>query len=202
MLEPVEVFVQRRQALRRQVDLVCSVVADLWDEPVEHQVRDLSHRGLYLDTPLPVDPGTELVLELCPPGCTEPLYLYGRVCRVDLRRRAHEVRGAGLGVELLETPSDVEERLRTALHGLPPRLPGGHPPTVRELVWVEMLLTWEEDLGDRVNVFEVSELLQVEDSVEDALGAAVPLAELQGVGSSDRWFASAGAQASASQSPS
>lgn len=189
MLEPVEVFLQRRQALRRHVDLVCSVVADLWDEPVEHQVRDLSHRGMYLDTPLPVDPGTELVLELRPPGFDEPLYLYGRVSRVELRRRANEVRGAGLGVELLDTPEEVERRLREALVGLPPRLPGGSPPTVRELVWVETLLTWEEDLGDRVNVFEVSELLQVEECVDEAFAAAVPLAELQSVGAPDRWFA-------------
>ncbi len=179
MLEPVEVFAQRRQALRRQVDLVCSVVADLWDEPVEHSVRDLSHRGMYLDTPLPVDPGTELVIELCPPDGGERVYLFGRVCRVELRRRAAERRGAGLGVQFLETPRDIEERLQRALYGLPPRLPGGPRPTTRELVWVEMLLTWEEDLGDRVNVVEVSELLQVEESVDEALAAAVPLAELQ-----------------------
>ena len=175
MLEPVEVYVQRRQAVRRKVDLLCSVVADLWDEPVEHVVRDLSHRGMYLDTPLPVDPGTELVLELWPPGLDAPLYLFGRVCRVELRRRAHEDRGAGLGVELLGTPPEVEQQLQRALQGLPPRLPGGPLPTRRELVWVETVLTWEEDLGDRVNVFEVSELLQVEDTVDDALAAMTPL---------------------------
>ncbi|MEM9071298.1 MAG: PilZ domain-containing protein [Myxococcota bacterium] len=179
MLEPVEVFVQRRQSTRRAVDLICEVVSDLWDEPVAHRVRDLSPQGLFLDTPLPVDPGTELVLELIPPGCDEPLYLFGSVRRVEMRRRADEERGGGLGIELLDTPWDVQELLREALRGLPPPLPKGLPPTEPEMVWVETLLTWEEELDDRVNVFEVSDVFRFEEHLEAKMSDLELLGEFQ-----------------------
>ena len=63
-----------------------------------------------------------------------------------------------------------------ALRGVPPPLP--HLRKARkpaQLVWVEMLVTWEEDLGDRVNTFEVSERMATLDDGEFEIEALAPI---------------------------
>lgn len=180
MLERFDVFSQRRRDLRRSVNLAAEVVCDLWDEPIPHRVRDLSPGGLFIDTPYPLDVGAELVLELCPPGEPEPIYLFGRVRRVELRRRREEHPGAGMGIELLGTPERVEEALRDSLIGLPPPLPRrSRGPDGSEMIWVDMLLTWEEELSDQTNVWEVSERLLLDSLEVDPVDYAVALGTLQ-----------------------
>lgn len=180
MLERVDVFAQRRKDLRRAVNLAAEVVSDLWDEPIPHRIRDLSPGGLFIDTPYPLDVGAELVLELCPPGEAEPVYLFGRVRRVELRRRRDEQPGAGMGVELLGTPDHVIESIRDSLVGLPPPLPRkSRTPTNTEMIWVDMLLTWEEELSDQTNVWEVSERLLLDSLEVDPVDYAVALGTLQ-----------------------
>ncbi len=180
MLERVDVFAQRRKDLRRAVNLAAEVVSDLWDEPIPHRIRDLSPGGLFIDTPYPLDVGAELVLELCPPGEPEPVYLFGRVRRVELRRRRDERPGAGMGVELLGTPDHVIESIRDSLVGLPPPLPRkSRTPTNTEMIWVDMLLTWEEELSDQTNVWEVSERLLLDSLEVDPVDYAVALGTLQ-----------------------
>ena len=180
MLERFDVFAQRRRDLRRAVNLAAEVVSDLWDEPVSHRVRDLSPHGLFIDTPYPLDIGAELVLELSPPGEPEPVYLFGRVRRVEMRRRREENRGAGMGIELLGTPDRIQETIRDSLVGLPPPLPRQtRHPTHHEMIWVDMLLTWEEELSDQTNVWEVSERLLLDSLEVDPVDYAVALGTLQ-----------------------
>ncbi|HJL32034.1 MAG TPA: PilZ domain-containing protein, partial [Polyangiaceae bacterium LLY-WYZ-15_(1-7)] len=168
MLEPIDVVIERRQSPRRAGEFDCLVIADAWDQPVPHVVRDLSEEGLFLRTELLLEAGEELVIELALPSCPEPFYLFGEVRHAVLRRREGERHRTGFGVELVDTAEEVREALRLFLGDLPPALPGGKAPVRREHVWVDALLTWEEDLGDRVNTFEVSEALLLEDAELEA----------------------------------
>lgn len=160
MLQSVEILPGARRALRRAVHVECDVVSRWWDEPVPHLATDLSPQGIWLESALPLELGDEVVLAFRPPrwpkGCE--VMVFGAVRRVDLRRRASDPRRAGMGIEFLDLAVGDEGELTASLRGLPPPLPRRRRArSRREQIWVDMLLTWEEDLGDRVNTFEVSE---------------------------------------------
>lgn len=159
MLQPVTVLPGGRRALRRAVHVECDVVSRWWDEPVPLLATDLSPFGLWLESPFPLEVGDEMVLELRPPRWSGPdLQVFGAVRRVSLRRRASDPRSSGMGIEFLDLRAEDAAELTRAVRGLPPPLPKPrHPRLRREQIWVDTLLTWEEDLGDRVNTFEVSE---------------------------------------------
>ena len=94
---------------RRQVDLICDVVARHWDAPFRHRVVDLSTKGVWLETSFPLPLGEEVVI------CTEPegwrlgeLFVFARVVRRHTRHRRGEPRGMGL--EFLDlVPYEREE---------------------------------------------------------------------------------------------
>ena len=52
-----------RRAVRRLVDLECAVYAELWGEAVAHQVSDVSEEGLWIQTDLLLEIGTEITLK-------------------------------------------------------------------------------------------------------------------------------------------
>lgn len=163
MLHPVEVVQARRRAIRRAVALDCELVSSYWDEPIAHRVTDLSPYGMWIETPLPLDPGEELLVSFYPPRWPsfDPVVAIGEVRRVELRRRSSDPRESGMGIQIhCFDPIDHEE-LAESLRGVPPPLPRQKSPTRarRELLWIDTLLTWEEDLGDRTNIWEVSDLV-------------------------------------------
>lgn len=144
MYTPVQVIEPRRGAVRRAVSLQCQVLADDWDEPVPYDVRDLSPDGMFLDTTLPLEPGTEMLVSVQPdrwPG-EGPVVARAVVRRVELRRRRAEGRTAGMGVAFVDLPEDDMETLDTCLRGLPPPLPRGDalrgsPPRHATTLWIE-----------------------------------------------------------------
>jgi hypothetical protein len=150
MLHSVEVVSSARRSLRRAVTLEADVIARPWDLPRRHRVLDLSPEGMRLSagTPLPV--GEEVVVCFAPPGgdATE-LWAWARVVRTG---------ADAMGLELLDLDSRERDQLSRALIGTPPPL-SARARSRRELVWIEMLVTYTEDLGDRVNTVEVSEAL-------------------------------------------
>ncbi len=160
MLEAIELLPARRRSPRHACQLQVPLVCDLWDEPVAFETRDVSIDGLFFETTLALDPGTEVVLELRVGGETH--FVIGSVRRADL----HDGR-PGMGVELLDVDDGLRAALDRAICRRPPALPRGPAPILREQVWVDALLTWEEDLGDRVNIFEVSELIGLSDDQAD-----------------------------------
>ncbi len=190
MLQSVQVLPGARRALRRAVHVECDVVSSWWDEPVTHLVTDLSPHGLWLEAPFPLEPGEELVVCFRPPrwGDRPEIQAFGAVRRVELRRRTDDPRGSGMGIELLDLAPGDEEALAEALRGLPPPLPNERVPRLaREHVWVDTLLTWEEDLGDRINTFEVSQEIGL---IADIDFEIEPLGELvTGGRPSRRWAA-------------
>lgn len=160
MLEPVELLPARRKNPRHAHSFEVPVMCDLWDSPVPLVSRDVSVGGLYLETELPLDPGTEIVLEL--ELHNQVYFVIGLVRRTELRGGM-----SGMGIELLDVDDELETELTDMLRHRPPALPRGPAPIQRRLIWVEAILTYEENLGDRVNVVEVSERLAiVEDDAE------------------------------------
>ena len=141
MIQTVEVL-STRSEVRRHVDIACDVVSDYWDVPIEHQVSDLSSQGMWLTCDYPLHVGEEVVVQLTPPArdpaAREPLFLFGRVCRVEIHRRANEPKKAGMAIQFVHDSDIEEQRLSKALVGIPPKLRAPRP-AVRECVWVDEL---------------------------------------------------------------
>lgn len=156
MLQRVEVVPGHRQELRRAVSLEADLITERWERPRRHRVIDLSPRGMCVAAGTRLEPGERLVVSFTPPGwwVLGELELFARVRRSVPR---HGERPATVGLEFLDLPWGARGQLDHQLRGLPPPLPQQRPRT--ELVWVDELVTWEEDLGDRVNTFEVSAAL-------------------------------------------
>ena len=139
MLQTVEVLPPRSE-VRRHVDIECQIVADVWDVPIDHQVMDLSSQGMWLSCDYPLHVGEELVVTLPPPArdpaARQPVYLFGRVCRVHMNRRANESQKAGMAIQFFHDDPTDAERLAGALTGIPPKL---RAPRARsqECVWVD-----------------------------------------------------------------
>jgi hypothetical protein len=149
MIETASILAGRRSAVRRSLTLTVQVMSDFWEGPAPHVARDLSEKGVWLDTELPLDVGEKVVLSLTPPGLAFPLYLYGRVTRVRLARRSSDEFTSGMGIELERVSGWDARMIERALAGLPLPQPGpsyGHSapksadaaPT-RDYGWLERL---------------------------------------------------------------
>ena len=118
---------QGRRALRRAVELPCDLVSRYLDQPLLYWATDLSPFGLWLETPLPMQLGEQVVL------CFQPSHWRGReitvfaeVVRVANGRRAEAdaaTRTTGMGLEFVDLGFDEERALRAWLFGRPPPLP-------------------------------------------------------------------------------
>jgi hypothetical protein len=116
-----------RRALRRAVTLDCEVFSDSWDGPVSLPATDLSHLGLWLQTPLPLDRGEEVIVTLTPPRWpySSPLVALAMVVRVGLYRRRRDLDESGMGLAFADLEANEVSTLVDSLRGLPPPLPVG-----------------------------------------------------------------------------
>lgn len=114
-----------RRALRRAVTLDCEVFSDNWDGAVSLPATDLSHLGLWLQTPYPLDRGEEVIVSLHPPRWpfSTPLMALAMVVRVGLYRRRHDVNSSGMGLAFADLEANEISTLVDSLRGLPPPLP-------------------------------------------------------------------------------
>jgi hypothetical protein len=148
------------------------VITSQWEDPSPHLVTDLSPYGCWIDTPFPLMPETDVVLAFTPPRWEE-----GEV--VTFARVTHRVRSGarrGMGLEFLDVSKPVVDALKQSLHGLPPPLATRRRKEHEELVWVDTLLTWQEDLGDRINTFTISERIGlVQDDELEITALAEPI---------------------------
>ncbi len=115
----------KRRSLRRAVGLECALQSDLWDGLVSMPISDVSHEGVWIDTPYVLEPGEELVLSLLPPGACpgEEVWAVAEVARVGLWRRRLDRWPTGMGLTFRYL-SQVDRRFLTrSLVGHPPRLP-------------------------------------------------------------------------------
>ncbi len=137
MLQSVEVLVHHRNEIRRAVDVGAEVLAEGWAGPALHRVRDLSERGAFIESQLLLEPGTEMVLDIVPPGRVRSLTLMARVERAVLRRRRRDRARSGMGVRFVGVQAEAEDELRASLLGLPPPLPEKPRTGPSEMVWIE-----------------------------------------------------------------
>ena len=167
MLQPATVLPGSRRSLRRAVRLDAELASTSWERVRPHRVLDLSPEGMCgaAGTRLPL--GEDLVVSFTPPGwwLHGELSLFAKVVR-SVPRLSGEP--ASMGLSFLDMPHGAQDELARCLRGRPPPLPKRRHPTRRELVWVDLLVTYEEDLGDRVNTVEWSEMVAAEE-IEAAL---------------------------------
>ncbi|MFO0681268.1 MAG: PilZ domain-containing protein [Sandaracinus sp.] len=173
MLERVEIVPSSRQTVRRAVEIGCELVSPSGAH-VERML-DLSPRGARVRSRAGVRRGADVLLTFVPPGAPRRVSALGVV--------QHEADGV-LGVQFTSLDRIDADTLDRHLRGLPPPLPSKTRRMRSELVWVDTLLTYEEDLGDRIHVYEVSEQLSMEvDLPETFASLSAPL----GGGTRYRW---------------
>ncbi len=101
-----------RRGERREVDVMCEVVARNWDEPLRYRATDMSPHGLWIQTSFPLDIGDSMVLTFQAPRAPEPMQLFARVVRTV---RVHEKNGrreCGMGLELVGLSGAERRALR------------------------------------------------------------------------------------------
>ncbi len=112
-----------RRALRRDLDLRLELVSHYSDEPVEHHATDLSPYGMWIDTELPLHPGSEVVLSMEPPGLDgRELTVFAKVARVVTGRRRSDRGPLGMGLQFEDLTHEEQAELTEALMGIPPKL--------------------------------------------------------------------------------
>jgi Tfp pilus assembly protein PilZ len=109
---------EARRTVRRLVDLECEVYSELWGEAVMHRVTDVSEEGLWIQTDLLLEIGTEVTLTFYPPDWEEPLYVAGRVQRVELQRRPGDGSAIGMGIAFEALRTDERRRLTQSMRCL------------------------------------------------------------------------------------
>ena len=166
MLHPVEIFPNARRNLRRSVShLQSEVIARRWDVPRKHRILDLSENGMRVAAGTRLPRGENIVLSFTPPGwwLLGELTVFARVARETERLEGGP---ATMGLEFLDLAEGARKQLSRSLRGCPPPLPSAKAKSRNELVWVDVMVTYTEDLGDRVNTFEVSERFATVDAAE------------------------------------
>jgi Tfp pilus assembly protein PilZ len=109
---------EARRAVRRLVDLECAVYSELWGEAIAHRATDVSEEGLWIQTDLLLEIGTEVTLTFDPPDWEEPLYVAGRVQRVEFHPRPGNGSAVGMGIEFEALRTDERRRLTQSMRCL------------------------------------------------------------------------------------
>ncbi|UCH29978.1 MAG: PilZ domain-containing protein [Myxococcales bacterium] len=109
---------EARRAVRRLVDLECDVYSELWGEAIAHRATDVSEDGLWIQTELLLELGTEVTLTFYPPDWEEPLCVAGRVQRVQLRARPGDGSAVGMGIAFETLRNDERRRLTRSMRCL------------------------------------------------------------------------------------
>lgn len=120
----------RRRSLRRAVALECQLECDSWAEPVLLPATDVSDQGLWVETPLALERGEELVVSFTLPNAPSAprLWAIAEVARVGLWRRRNDPHRAGMGLVFTYCDAADLNRLSRSLLGRPPRLPVARRP--------------------------------------------------------------------------
>lgn len=169
----IELTSSTRRAVRRSVGLRCDVLSPA-SGLQEERILDLSPRGACITSKATLAPEHGLLLAFCPPGASDSVEAVARVARVLPSPDGDDERV--LGLEFTYLPTAAQRQLERAIAGLPPPLPAR--PTL-EVSWLDVEMSWEEELDDRVNVFTASERLLCVDDGESLIEVAAPAAAVR-----------------------
>jgi hypothetical protein len=112
---------KQRRSVRRAVALECALESELWDEAVHLPASNLSSNGIWIETPIGIDLGEELIVSFTPPGVREKVWASAKVVRGTEHR-------PGVGLEFTYCSDSHRRLLEDALYGQPPRLPHAREP--------------------------------------------------------------------------
>lgn len=104
--------------MRRLVELECEVYCELWGEAIAHRVTDVSEDGLWIQSDLLLEIGSEVALTFYPPDWDEPLWVAGRVQRVQFGGRREQGGPVGMGIGFEALRSDERRRLTHSMRCL------------------------------------------------------------------------------------
>jgi Tfp pilus assembly protein PilZ len=108
-----------RRCERREVNILCDLVARNWDEPIPYRITDLSAHGMWIQTSFPLDVGETAVLSLVPPNRADEVQVFARVVRTVRVVERNGKRECGMGLELVGMDGVERRALRRSLRGLP-----------------------------------------------------------------------------------
>jgi len=117
-----------RRAQRHVVDLPCSIIGPVWDEPLSYEVGDMSAHGMWVRTSFPFKRGEHEVVQFHPPapargslGSRQPeLTVFARVARVEhADSEHHRAARSGMGLEFCHMLRQERRALQRGLRGLP-----------------------------------------------------------------------------------
>lgn len=181
MLHPIEIVPSHRAALRRGVRLGCELTTNVHG-PRRETLVDLSPHGARVVTDMPMERGQHVLIGFAPEGLGRRVETIARVAHVD----REPIANPSVGLEFVELDPELRTDMRARLRNVPPPLPTRRAKPRTELVWLDVLCTWEEDLGDRVNTFEVSDTLAAIDDGEMVIETLAPF--LTGGAGEYRWL--------------
>jgi hypothetical protein len=121
----------KRRSLRRAVAIECTLQSELWDETLTFPASNLSIDGVWIETPLSLDLGDELIVSFTPPGLapTQIVWAAAKVVRVgSFRRQGDSAQSPGMGLSFTYCSEPHRRMLARSLQGHPPRLPVSRVP--------------------------------------------------------------------------
>lgn len=171
-MHPYEVTSSTRRVTRRSLGLPCELLSNESGIRREHML-DLSTRGASVTATSELALGEEVLLSFTPPGLTLAVEAVARVAHVAMPKLPFWQTSRGIaGLEFNPLPASLLRDIERSLRGLPPPLP--LPRKHLELAWLDLEVSWEEELDDRVNVVSLSERMTLVDDGEDLIEVRTP----------------------------
>jgi len=112
----------RRRSLRRAIAIDCALRSERWERAVHLRASDVSVGGMWIETPVAVAPGEELIVSFQPPSASETVWAAAKVVRVGSSREGADAR-PGMALAFTYLSERHVRVLARALQGHPPRLP-------------------------------------------------------------------------------
>jgi hypothetical protein len=112
---------------RRAVSFDCEIENDQWDGSVCLEAKDLSLRGVWVETLLPIEVGEKVMVSFVPPGWPRrlPLVTSAVVAHVEMPRRKTDFCAAGMDLAFTSLGDQERDLLEEVLRRLPIRVSGG-----------------------------------------------------------------------------
>ncbi len=123
-------FNYARRSDRRATDVPCELVRRTWDEPIRHQVTEMSPHGVWIQTSFPLAVGEQVVLSFTPPKRSHrhELTVFAQVIRSVRARESDGVRSGGMALQFVDLGKTERRTLQQSLRGLPTGRTGNGPP--------------------------------------------------------------------------
>jgi len=111
---------ETRKASKTDMELISS----LWDESVCLMATDISPRGAFVATDLPLEQGEHVVVAFSMDDEDAEYVIFAEVTRVCLNRRTTDRGLSGMGLKFLDIKPYERLKIRESVRKVPPPVPG------------------------------------------------------------------------------